>query len=413
MADNSRLMSDEALRKELAQLEGEFEPGKWSGTVEDVYQAYAGLAEGLVRNFPDELKFAMADYDRGQFDAKTREIVYGINKHMATLRPEQQWGSQHAIRHAKSAAARDLIEDPGYREQRSEFQAALTSTNERHLDMIYEAERQTLQTLGLDPDHSPDGSKQSQRMQANLDLAEQYSDYRHNLEAFATSQAALAAAIGESREVEGLAPEAEKTTIERIADQIDKYKQSLTQNGFDRREYDFQLTRGNHEEWEQRIHSDLVQDQERLEQLSAREEKGFLRLIAKLDEAARDEEREEFEATGQPDPGERLAREAERGAFYIEAVKQFIVHQMVLQHVREEALSLQYDENAHGLDQAHRPDLEGVVKALEEAQAGIQEMKPPRVEEPAMKRRAAGGITLDDFHSLVMAGRENDRERED
>ncbi len=382
------MVSDEALRKELTQLEAQFEPGKWSGTVEvdDVHQAYAGLAEGLVRNFPDELKLAMADYDRGQFDAKTREIVYGLNKHMKTLRPEQQWGSQQAIKQAKSSAARALIEDPGYRQQRSEFQEALTLQNERHLDMIDQAERQTLKVLGLDPDHNPDGSRQSVRMQANLDLAEQYSDYRHNLEAFATAQAALAATI-EAPGMEAQAQHPERTDIERISDQLEKYKQSLRENGFDRREYDFQLARGaylehDRAEWEQRINGDFAGDQEKLQRRSEREAGSFEELIGKLDEAIRNEEREQFEATGEPSPGERLAREAMRAAFYIEADKEFRVHQAVLQHVREEALSLQYDENSHRLDQTYQelrnpPEVERV---LQDAKSQIEDIKRRQAE---------------------------------
>jgi len=382
MADNSRLVSEEEIRKQLAQLEGQFEPGKWSGTVEDVYMAYAGLAEVHVRNFPGELKLAMADYDRGQFDAKTREQVQALTKHMHKIRPEQQWGSQQAINGAKASAARALIQDPGYRQQRSEFQQALTAQNERHLDMIYQAEKDTIQALGLDPDHSPDGSRQSERMKANLDLAEQYSDYRHNLEEFVKAQADLVAAIGEDTEREVEPAEAAKTDIERITEQLDKYKETIRQNGFDRRKYDFQLTPGayleqDRAEWEKRIDADQVNDREQLEQLSAREEKGFLRLVAKLDETIREEETQQFEATGQPEPAEQLARQALRAGFYIEAVQQFIVHQETLQHVREEALSLAYDDNSSRLDEAYNelrnpPEIE---KALQDAKAQIEDLR--------------------------------------
>ena len=378
MADNSRLISEEELRKQLTQLEGQFEPGKWSGTAEDVFQAYGGLAEVHARNFPGELKLAMADYDRGQFDAKTREIVQGLNKHMKTLRSDQQWGSQQAVIGAKASAARSLIEDPDYRKQRSEFQEALTSANERHLDMIYEAEKTTLQALGLDPDHSPDGSRQSIRVQTNLDLAEQYSDYRHNLEEFVKAQADLVAAIG--GEVE--APDVAKTDIERISEQLEKYKQGIRENGFNRRNYDFQLTPGAYldqdvAEWERRIDADHANDREQLELLSAREEKGFLRLIAKLDETIREEETQQFEATGQPEPAEQLARQALRAGFYIEAIQQFMSHQDILQHVREEALSLAYDDNSSSLQEAHEelqsaPEFE---KALQDAKAQIEDLR--------------------------------------
>ena len=382
MAENSRLVSEEETRKQLAQLRGQFEPGKWSGTAEDVFQAYAELAEVHVRNFPDELKLAMADYDRGQFDAKTREQVQALTKHMHKIRPEQQWGSQQAINSVKGLAARALIEDPGYSQQRSEYQQALTDQNERHLDMIYQAERDTLQALGLDPDHSPDGSRQSERMKANLDLAETYSDYRHNLEAFVRAQADLVAAIGEDTEREVEAPAAAKTDVERISEQLEKYKQSIRENGFDRRNYDFQLTPGAYLEHdraklEKHIDADRAQDSIKLQELRTKENGDFLCLVATIDETIRDEEREQFEATGQPEPAEQLARQALRAAFYIEAIQEFVVHESTLQHAREEALSLAYDDNSSSLQEAYEelrnsPEIE---KALQDAKAQIEGLR--------------------------------------
>ena len=404
MADNSRLISEEDLQKQLTQLEEEFEPTKWAGTAkaDDVFQAYGGLAETLVRNFPGELKLAMSDYDRGQFDAKTREIVYGINKHMKTLRPEQQWGSQHAITGAKASAARALIEDPGYRQQRAEFQESLTAQNEKHLDMIYQAERQTLQALGLDPDHSPDGSKQSQRMQANLDLAEQYSDYRHNLDEFAKAQADLIAAIGEDTEREVEPPEAAKTDIERITERLEKFKQALREYAPDRREYDFQLTPGaylakDRAEQQLRIETDLAQDLEQLDRRSDKEKTAFDNLILRFDETIRDEEREQFEATGQPEPAERVAREAVRVGFYWQTIKEFNGEHALLQQEREDALRMQYAENTKSLDQGYEelknpPEIE---QALQEAKSQIEGLR---------KRQAGRSLAVD---LLELAG--NDR----
>jgi hypothetical protein len=425
MADNSRWISDEELRKELTQLEQKFNPSTWTGHVEDVNQAYIDLAETFETSFPRELKVALVDYEQGQLDARTRHIVEGLNKLMPKLRPDHQWGTQQAINQAKSAAARELATDPEYSQQKEEYSQALTIINERRLDMIYDAQKETLKTLGLEhvQDNVPEVSRTHDRIQTNLDLAETYSDHRHNFQAFENVEEAVQATRQQVAQVLQEASQVnhqpEKTDLERLQEGIDKYLATLSQPAIAPREYEFKLTPGatlNDElrDWQQQIDKDLDHDVDQLGRRNERQEQGFLRLIAKLDEAIRDEEREQFEAHGQPDPDEAKGREEARGLFYLNAIKDFIHLQSETHQQNLDALYTKNEENVQMLNDTyaqHAPDLEGVVKALEEAQTSIQHIQPVRPP-TLLPRKAASGNALDQLHELVLAGREHDPENE-
>jgi len=229
-----------------------------------------------------------------------------------------------------------------------------------------------------------------------------------------------------------------RSGVDRLRDQILSYGRSVADGEIPKREYDFRFTAAASLEdelrgYQQTLDTDLDHDVDQLERRNDREEKGFLRHIAKLDETIRDEEREEFKRQDQQyahlkrDPDdwnlhkeaqeyEARRREQVRGVYYMTAVQDFI-HDHGNQHEnRLDAIHAQNDANVEKLNEAyerHVAQLEQAAQALEQAREDIVREQPDRPQHvvPAL-RQASGGMGREEFHSLVLAGQEHELERE-
>jgi hypothetical protein len=229
---------------------------------------------------------------------------------------------------------------------------------------------------------------------------------------------------------------AERTDLERrsgllrILEEVRRYDQAVAADEIVKREYDFRFSpaAANEDElheWQQRVDMDLEHDLDQLDRRSDREEKGFLRHIAKLDETIRDEERKEFERQddlyahlkGEPSEWakhkqaqefEAQRRQELRGIYYIGAIHDFVQAQTERHEERLQAVHAQNDNNVRRLDEAFDRAVRGLENVLEalgglspEAEAHGSGWKP---------RPSAKDVSRDEFQELVLAAHDSERE---
>ncbi len=234
---------------------------------------------------------------------------------------------------------------------------------------------------------------------------------------------------------------AHRSGLERLRREVDHYVQALPTRPEDEvpeREYDFKFNvreplESQLRDWQQTVDIDFSHDERQLNRRNDQETKQFERYIAKLDETIRSEEIKEFERQDEVDyahlksdpdqwNGHKQAQEFEAGRreelrsiFYTNVVQAFNEQQRDRHQDRLDVLNERNGENVLKLNEAyaeHAPNLEGIVKALEEANENLQHISPPRPANDQKERPVAVGMSREMFHSLVLAGQELEREQE-
>ena len=229
----------------------------------------------------------------------------------------------------------------------------------------------------------------------------------------------------------------QRAGIPDLEEKIQEFNLELDRYTIPERAYDFDFQSQPAKESELRdyqmqIDMDHDSDLDQLQRWNDRAGKDFLKQIAKLDEAIRDQEREEFKVQDEQyahlkaipqewelhknaQEWEGKEREKLRGVFYTNVIRDFIDAQEDRFENRVEALQHQNDANVQRLNEVyaeHSPNLEGIAQALEEAKSSIQHINPPRPANDEISRPVAVGMSRDTFHSLVLAGQEHERENE-
>jgi hypothetical protein len=227
---------------------------------------------------------------------------------------------------------------------------------------------------------------------------------------------------------------AERTELEqrsglvRLRDAVHRYDRMIATEEIVKRQYDFRFNAAaaNEDElrqWQQTVDMDLEQDLDQLDRRNDREEKGFLRHIAKLDETIRIEEREEFERQDelyahlkenglewskhkQAQEFEAQRRQELRGIYYIGAIHDFVRTQSERHEERLRAVQAQNEENVRLLDETFDRAVLGLESVLEALGA-----TPGEDHGPGWKPRPSG-VSREQFATLVASGQELDHDNE-
>lgn len=136
--------------EELERLASHFQPSHWSGSREEIENAFGDLQNRLEEEQRQDLKAFVQGCDANELHSRTAPQIQSLTQRINTGRDaDQMYAAQEAINQIKRGALSAMQSDERYQESRSQQQAMRANEQAEDMKVLYDKEGELLQANGF------------------------------------------------------------------------------------------------------------------------------------------------------------------------------------------------------------------------------------------------------------------------